>query len=144
MKDDDALKALQDKPPAANVNPKAKFGATKPSVGLIPPVALLHEAMAFEDGARKYGPYNWRTNPVEAMTYVNAMYRHLGLWLDGDELTSDTKVHNLGAIRACAAILLDCLEAGTLIDNRPPKAPSDAVQNRLKNQKVEDAKARGE
>ncbi len=128
--------------PTAQVNPKAAYGATKPSVGLIPPIALLHEAMAFEDGARKYGAYNWRTNPVEAMTYVHAIYRHLGLWLDGDELTSDTNVHNLGAIRACCGILLDSIEAGILIDNRPPKAPSDAVQNRLKAQKLEEAKAR--
>ncbi len=131
-------------PAAPPVNPKAAFGATKPSVGLIPPIALLHEAMAFEDGARKYGAYNWRENPVEAMTYINAMYRHLGLWLDGDEVTRDTNVHNLGAIRACCGILLDCIEAGTLIDNRPKPAPSDSVQNRLKAQKVAEQKARSE
>lgn len=129
-------------PGAAPVNPKAAYGATKPDLALIPPVAELHEAMAFEDGARKYGAYNWRTNPVEAMTYVAAMKRHLGLWLDGQEYTSDTNVHNLGAIRACCGILLDCIEAGTLIDNRPPKAPSDAVQLRLKAQKVAEAAAR--
>jgi dATP/dGTP diphosphohydrolase len=131
-------------PAAPPVNPKAAFGATKPSVGLVPPIALLHAAMAFEDGARKYGAFNWRDNPVEAMTYINALYRHLGLFLDGDDYTSDTKVHNLGAIIACAGILLDSQEAGTLIDNRPKPAPSDAVQNRLKAQKVEEQKARSE
>ncbi len=121
--------------PARNPNPKKAYGATKPSLGLIPPVALLHEAMAFEDGASKYDAFNWRKDPVEVMTYVHAALRHLQNYADGEEYTSDTGVHNLGAVRACCGILLDSMELGILIDNRPPPGKSSEVQERLRAQK---------
>jgi hypothetical protein len=100
-------------------NPKAVHGAQKPDLSLVPGVALVAEALAMEDGARKYGAYNWRESRIEARTYVAAAIRHLQAWLDGEELTSDTGVPNLGAVRACCGILLDAQASGTLVDNRP-------------------------
>lgn len=124
-------------------NPKKAFGATKPDLALIPPVALLHMAMAYEDGARKYGAYNWRQDPVEAMTYISAAMRHLQNWLDGEEVTVDSLVHNLGCVMAGCGIVLDSQEQGILIDNRPPAGKSSEVQERLKAQKVAQAAERG-
>jgi len=43
-----------------STNPKDRIGIKKPPIHLVPPVAIIHEAMAFKDGADKYGPYNWR------------------------------------------------------------------------------------
>lgn len=123
--------------PPVSTNPKAKFGATKPQLHLIPPAGLLHAAMAFERGARLYSPYNWRTSPVDACTYISAIKRHIDNWLDGEEYTSDDEtVHNLGAIMASCAILLDAIELGNLVDNRPPKGKSSQVQDRMKAQKI--------
>lgn len=121
-----------------SANPKAQHGAQKPSLGLIPPVALAHCAMAMEHGAAKYGAYNWRENPVEVMTYVHAGLRHLLDYLDGAELTEDGGglVHNLGAVMACCAIVLDCMEQGELIDNRPRPGASQSVNMRLKAAKL--------
>lgn len=133
-----AKKSLRD------TNPKTRLGATKPSLALIPPVAMLHEAMAFEDGERKYGKFNWRIDPVSAMTYLHAAKRHLENYLDGERLTRDTKVHNLGAVRACMAIVLDAEACGTLIDDRPPPGKSSQVQERLRRQKMRAAKKRKE
>lgn len=127
--------------PLVDTNPKTRNGATKPSLGLIPPVAMLHEATAMEDGADKYGPFNWRTDPVSAMTYVHALKRHCDNWLDGQEFTSDTGVHNLGAVRACAGILLDAQACGTLIDDRPPPGMSAETQEALRLVKIEKLKA---
>lgn len=124
----------------ANPNPKKAFGETKPDLSLVPAVGTLHQAMAHEDGGKKYGPYNWRKDPVEVMTYIAAARRHLDLFLDGQDYTSDTNVHNLGAVMACCAIVLDSQELGILIDNRPLPGPSDAVQNRLRAQKIAAAK----
>ena len=70
------------------------------------------------DGAGKYGPFNWRDNPVEAMTYIAAAKRHLGSFLEGEWLASDG-VQHLGHVMACCAIILDAKASGTLIDNRP-------------------------
>ena len=102
-------------PPA---NPKQVFGDKKPPIGNVPLTAMLALMEALYDGALKYGLYNWRENPVEAMTYVHAAERHLRLFAAGEEQARDTLVSNLGAVMACCAILLDAQAHGTLIDNR--------------------------
>lgn len=124
-------------PPARaeqNPNPKKAYGATKPDMALIPPVAELHMASALEVGDAKYGAYNWRQNPVEAMTYIAAARRHLANYLDGEDISSDG-VHNLGQVMACCAILLDSESLGILIDNRPSKGKSSQVQDEMQAKK---------
>lgn len=100
-------------------NPKQVYGDKKPPLAYIPLSAQLAELEAYYDGMLKYGYHNWRTQPVEAMTYVEGAFRHLQLWKVGEELTRDTLVQNLGAVRACTGILIDAAVHGTLIDNRP-------------------------
>jgi len=90
-------------------NPKKIHGAGKPDLSLIPPVALHHMAMAFEDGGYKYGPFNWRDSSVEVRTYIAAGMRHFADYLDGSECASDSDVHNLGHTMACCAIILDAI-----------------------------------
>ena len=112
-------------------SPKKANGRKKPPLHLVPTSALIHAAMAFRDGAwtKGYGPYNWRTKPVDITTYVDAAERHLRLYLEGQRLTSDSKVHNLGAVIACCAILLDSEEFGNLIDDRPPSFDFERVMD---------------
>lgn len=93
--------------------------------------------MALEDGAWKYRPYNWRENPVEAMTYIAAARRHLADYLDGKNAAHDSEVLNLAHVMACCAIVIDADEQGTLIDNRPPAGKSEEVLLRLQEQKQE-------
>ncbi|MBN9547613.1 MAG: hypothetical protein J0H31_01695 [Alphaproteobacteria bacterium] len=100
-------------------NPKQAFGDKKPPLAYIPLSAQLAELEALYDGMLKYDPHNWREIQVEAMTYVEAAMRHLQLWKVGEELTRDTLVKNLGAVKACCSILIDAAAHGTLIDNRP-------------------------
>lgn len=102
-----------------DLNPKTRIGAAKPSIGLIPPAALIHFAKAMENGASKYGAYNWRDKQVEAMTYVHASLRHILAYLDGEDIAEDSGVHHLAHAGACMALLLDALETGNLVDNRP-------------------------
>lgn len=116
-------------------NPKKAFGASKPDLSLIPPSSLAHMAMSMEEGGWKYGPYNFRESKIEARTYVAAAMRHLGDWLDGEEMSLDAEVHNLGAVMACCGILLDAIENGNLIDNRPKKGNNARVLERLQEQK---------
>lgn len=126
---------------AADADPKRAQGATKPALGLVPPVAIAEAAMAYEDGAyiKEYGPYNWRTTGVESMTYINAIKRHIDAYLDGEEFTSDSavprgrpRVHNLGAVIASAGILLDAAACGKLRDNRPPKGTASLLHDELR------------
>jgi len=113
-------------------NPKDAFGSLKVPLHLVPPVAIAHEAMAFLDGARKYGPYNWRAKEVLASIYVSATLRHLGAWWDGEYDSKDAGVHHLAHARACLAILLDAESIGMLIDDRPIYGGASAAYQQLK------------
>jgi hypothetical protein len=109
-----------DHPRPVSTNPKKAQGMAKPPLHLVPSSALVGMAMAFKDGARKYGPFNWRNDPVDTTTYIAAAQRHIALYFNGQRDASDSKVHNLAGAMACLAILLDSEAQGTLIDDRPP------------------------
>ena len=111
-------------PAAPDSNPKTRFGMAKPPLSLIPATALVHMAEGFRDGAAKYGPANWRKDPVSASTYLNAAYRHIAAWQDGEECDPVSGVHHLGHAADCLAILMDAQACATLLDDRPPSAPT--------------------
>lgn len=108
-------------------NPKDILGVAKVSISKIPASALIHEANAMADGARKYGPFNWRKNKVIASIYVDAALRHISSWFDGEELAEDSGVHHLGHARACLAIIIDAMETGNLVDDRPVPGVTSAL-----------------
>jgi hypothetical protein len=103
-------------------NPKTRFGHAKPPLGLVPGAALVHVSEALRDGSDKYGAANWRQDPVTSQTYFDAALRHLFAWQDGEDTDPKSKVHHLAHAATNMMIILDAMEAGTLIDARPPKA----------------------
>lgn len=102
-----------------DANPKDRLGSAKVDLSLLPPAGVIHAAHAMMDGAVKYGPYNWRQKKVRARVYIAAARRHLDSYLDGEETAADSDVHHLGHAIACCAIILDAMESGTLVDDRP-------------------------
>lgn len=98
----------------------------------IPSPGLIYTALAMMDGARKYGPYNWRDEGVGAHTYISAAKRHLRDWLDGEEDAPDSGVHHLGHAAACLMILMDAQAVGNLVDDRPPPAPTSEMMESVK------------
>ncbi len=101
-------------------NPKDRYGVKKPQLNLVPTTSIIYQALAMEDGARKYGPFNWREKKVKASIYVAAAQRHLAAWFDSrEELASDSKRPHLGHAIACLGILVDAYETGNLVDDRP-------------------------
>jgi Domain of unknown function (DUF5664) len=102
-------------------NPKDLIGLTKPRLDLVPPALEIHVARAMENGAAKFGPYNWRDKKVRATVYIAAAKRHLIQYLDGQDLASDSGVHHLAHAAACCGILLDAEATGSLLDDRPAK-----------------------
>jgi hypothetical protein len=105
-------------------NPKQAYGNKKVSLGLVPFSALIHFARAMMEGARKYGPFNWRKDPVESMTYIHAAMRHLACYADGERIDPESGVHHLGHVMACCGIVVDAEELGNLIDTRPTAGPA--------------------
>lgn len=100
-------------------NPKAAFGDAKLPIGLVPATAIAEEALAFLDGALKYGTVNWREVGVKASTYRHAHDRHMTLWWEGEECDPVTGVSHLAYARACLAIIMDAKAHGMLTDDRP-------------------------
>lgn len=101
-------------------NPKTMIGASKVPLHLVPPSAKHYLAMALADGARKYGPYNWRKAPISVSVYKAALERHVDAFWDGEDLAEDSKVHHLAHAMACIALMLDSISLGIINDDRPP------------------------
>ena len=108
-------------PPRA-ANPKTAIGRSKPAMlSVIPPAGLLHLGEVMKLGAKKYGPFNWRVEPVPAEVYVDAAMRHLMSWYDGEDEDPESGQSHLAHVMACCAIIIDAKEHGKLDDNRPAK-----------------------
>lgn len=108
-------------------NPKTAAGRLKPESHVVSPIALAWLTAALENGAIKYGPFNWREEPIPANTYVSAIRRHLDLYAAGDDVAPDSKVLHLAHIMASCAILIDAAHAGSLIDDRHKVAGLDEI-----------------
>ena len=100
-------------------NPKKAHGALKPCLSYMPTSILLAVARVFELGARKYGLRNWRRQPIDASTYYDAMNRHLIAWFEGGEdIDPESGQSHLAHVVACAMIVMDSRNLGTLKDDR--------------------------
>ena len=116
----------------ADGNPKSVQGAKKYSLRYLPLPAAVAVNQALEDGAKKYGPANWRETGVAATVYEDAAKRHLDQFFDGGQDNAlDSGVHNLGHAMACLAIIIDAQWNKTLIDDRPiPCLDTDGLLKR--------------
>lgn len=115
----------------ADANPKDKVGATKVPLGLLPAAGVIYGALAADFGAYRagpegigYGPYNWRERKIRYTRYLDALDRHIKALRDREDTASDSGVHHLGHLIACAAIMCDAIELGLMVDDRPPRGPA--------------------
>lgn len=116
---------------AAGVNPKDAIGMKKPPLHLVPTALNIYAAQAMRNGAAKYGPFNWRTKPIIASVYVSAALRHLNAWFDGEERAEDSNVEHLAHCVASLAILIDAIECGNVVDDRPAAGPAPKLIERF-------------
>lgn len=107
-------------------NNKNRVAAGKPKLFSVPPVSFLALGAAMQNGADKYGLYNWRDSEVTASVFYDAMLRHLLDWREGQDHAPDSGIHHLAHLMAGAAIIIDAQAQGVFIDDRkgnPEKAP---------------------
>lgn len=109
-------------------NPKTAMGAKKVPLHLVPPSAKHFLAQAMADGAKKYGPYNWREHQISVSVYYSALNRHMDAFWDGEDLAQDSGVHHVAHAMACCALILDALSVGMLNDDRPKAGASPKIQ----------------
>lgn len=103
---------------AQRTNPKDDLGSDRLPMHLWPQSATAFGAIALLNGALKYGRTNWRKSGVRPSIYVDAIQRHLTDWFEGNDYDPEDGVHNLGAVLACVAILVDAIVTGKLVDDR--------------------------
>lgn len=107
----------------AGLNPKDKVGIKKPNLGLVPSSAIIAMALALQNGAEKYGAFNWREEgkPVQYMTYLSADLRHTYEFIDGEDVARDSLLSHLAHKMAGIAVLYDAIAVGNAVDDRPTK-----------------------
>lgn len=101
-------------------NPKDRIGSTKLPLDLVPSTVKTYAALAFLEGALKYGAYNWRVSGVRISIYKAALERHLDKFWNGEWADPKTNVPHLASVIACAGIILDANVASKVYDDRPP------------------------
>ena len=109
---------------SADKNPKLALGAAKPGVHNIPPAALVAIGRVMQEGERKYGPMNWRTEAVPVSVYYDAALRHLLAYWDGQDIDVESGLPHLWLAASNLCILIDAHTSGGvwLDDDRPPVA----------------------
>ena len=115
-----------------NPKDKAAVVAGRVPMAWFPDTVRIAGAMAFHEGACKYGRYNWRVEGVLASVYRNALDRHMAAWWNGEDLDPDSGLPHLWKALSCLAVMIDATECGTLTDDRPPSAPVAVMLDRLK------------
>ena len=107
-------------------NPKHYAGARKLPFGDIPAIVLAELGVAMHEGARKYGAYNWRKDPIIASDYYSAAMRHLFQWYElGEDSDADSGVSHITKAIACLTVLRDAQINGMVKDDRPPNVHGD-------------------
>ena len=113
----------------ADNNVKTAAAAGKPTLSAVPPVALIALGAAMQDGANKYGKFNWRTTAVTASVFYDALHRHLLDWYNGEDFAPDSKIHHLAHLMAGCAIILDATAAGVFKDDRDKTYPKSVSRD---------------
>jgi hypothetical protein len=90
----------------------------------VPAEVLLELGLAMQEGARKYGKFNYRVAGVRASVYYDAAMRHLMAWHEGEDIDPDSGVSHLTKAMACICVIRDATFRNHFVDDRPPSLPS--------------------
>jgi len=99
-------------------NPKDIQGRAKPNLSRLPLAPIFETIAALEEGRRKYGPFNWRSEKIDETVYVDAAIRHLCQWIAGENDDPDSGISHITKAIAGLLILRDAQIHGCSIDTR--------------------------
>jgi hypothetical protein len=89
----------------------------KPPVSYVPQELILGAARAFEFGAKKYSPHNWRKG-IPASELYSALQRHMMAWISGEDFADDSKLNHLDHAAACLGMLMHTVQTKPNLDDR--------------------------
>ncbi len=112
-----------------DMNPKDAIGARKLRFSVLPWRVLCHVALAFLEGALKYGRHNYRAAGVRASVYFDAVVgRHLTQWWEGEDIDDDSGEHHVIKAIAGLMVMYDSILEGNFVDDRPPRGNVDMAE----------------
>lgn len=104
-----------------DTNPKDSVGIKKAGLSCVPLPVLFEVGVAMHEGSRKYGRHNYRVAGVRASVYVDALFRHIGAWYEGEDIDPDSKLSHVTKAITTLIVLRDSMMQGNWVDDRPPK-----------------------
>jgi len=105
-----------------SINPKDAIGSTKPPITTVPMNVMSELGVAMMEGAIKYGKHNYRVSPVRASVYVDAAWRHLSNWWEGEDIDPDSELSHVIKAIASLTVIRDAMMQDSWYDDRPVKA----------------------
>lgn len=105
-----------------DTNPKDAVGIKKPPFTTISWAVIREIGVAMLEGAMKYGRHNYRVAGVRASVYIDATFRHLSWWWEGEDIDLDSKLSHVTKAIASLCVLRDAMIQGMWVDDRPPKS----------------------
>jgi hypothetical protein len=116
-----------------DTNPKDAIGVLKVALSYVSLPVILEVALGMMEGGFKYGRHNYREAGVRASVYVDATFRHLALFWEGEDydpdifaITADAngengvQVSHITKAIASLTVLRDSMIRGNWVDDRPP------------------------
>jgi len=94
-----------------------KFDNGKPSLGLVPGIAITEIAKVLDFGAKKYDRYNWAKGMKWSRLY-DASLRHLFAWIDKNSIDEETNLSHLSHSACCIMFLIVYEKLGLGEDDR--------------------------
>ena len=78
-----------------------KFDSNKPQWSLLPFEALEEVVDVLTSGAKKYAPDNWKYVPNADARYMDAAFRHMAQYMQGDKYDGETGNNHLAHAVCC-------------------------------------------
>jgi Domain of unknown function (DUF5664) len=109
-------------------NPKDAMGIKKVPMSAVPAPVLAEIGLGMMEGAMKYGRHNYRVIGVRASVYYDAVMRHMMAYWEGEDIDPDSGVSHISKAMASLVVLRDAQMQGNCMDDRPPRAVGDWMQ----------------
>lgn len=100
-------------------NPKDLMGIRKVSFCCIPFTVLGEMALGMQEGGMKYGRHNYRDEGVATSTYIDAVFRHITDYWEGEDIDPESGVHHLSKAMSTLCVLRDAQLNDKCTDDRP-------------------------
>lgn len=122
-------------PTSKPTNPKDALGIRKWRQFSCVPLSVLAEiGVGMLEGARKYGPFNWRNGGARSSVYVDAALGHIMQWQEGEDIDPDSGLSHITKAITSLVVLRDAMLQGKMVDDRPPAAGLEALRADLQRQ----------